>query len=102
VPVIPAGQFRILRESWGGDLTLGLRASGSQTFVFENAFVPDHMVAPFYNFPRYHPRRQEPDGRHRNRLQSGVRRGDNRWGIAPGGNERRAQKRSSCRGEQRA
>jgi 3-hydroxy-9,10-secoandrosta-1,3,5(10)-triene-9,17-dione monooxygenase len=52
VPVIPAGQFRILRESWGGDLTLGLRASGSQTFVVENAFVPDHMVAPFYNFQR--------------------------------------------------
>jgi len=52
VPVIPAGQFRIVRESWGGDLTLGLRASGSQTFVVENAFVPDHMVAPFYNFQR--------------------------------------------------
>jgi 3-hydroxy-9,10-secoandrosta-1,3,5(10)-triene-9,17-dione monooxygenase len=52
MPVIPAGQFRIVEGSWGGDLTLGLRASGSQTFVVEDAFVPENMVAPFYRFQR--------------------------------------------------
>lgn len=52
MPVIRADQFKILPDSWGRDLTLGLRASGSHTFVVEDAFVPDHMVAPFYEFQR--------------------------------------------------
>jgi len=52
VPVIPAGDFKIVPGSWGGDVTLGLRSSGSQTFVVDNVFVPENMVAPFYDFQR--------------------------------------------------
>ncbi|RQU98398.1 hypothetical protein DF047_37210 [Burkholderia cenocepacia] len=65
VPILPAGDFRIVPGSWGGDLTMGLRSSGSQTFVVENAFVPDNMVAPFYDFQRAG---EDPEGTFGTRL----------------------------------
>jgi 3-hydroxy-9,10-secoandrosta-1,3,5(10)-triene-9,17-dione monooxygenase len=44
--VIPRGQYTIL-DDWGGDRTLGMRGSGSNSVKLENVFVPDHMVAFF-------------------------------------------------------
>ncbi|MDR3512727.1 MAG: hypothetical protein P4L73_13910 [Caulobacteraceae bacterium] len=48
IPVIPKGKYKVHADTWGGDLTLGLRASGSHTFSVDNVFVPDHMVTPVY------------------------------------------------------
>lgn len=44
VPLIPVEDVTINWDSWGKDLTLGLRASASHTFKVDNVFVPDRMV----------------------------------------------------------
>lgn len=36
-----------IQDDWGGDLVLGQRASGSNSVVVDDAFVPEHMVVPF-------------------------------------------------------
>ncbi len=41
--VVPRAAFEIL-DDWGGDRTLGMRASGSNSARVSNAFVPEHMV----------------------------------------------------------
>jgi 3-hydroxy-9,10-secoandrosta-1,3,5(10)-triene-9,17-dione monooxygenase len=41
--VLPRGSYQIL-EDWGGDATLGMRASGSYSVKVENAVVPAHHV----------------------------------------------------------
>jgi 3-hydroxy-9,10-secoandrosta-1,3,5(10)-triene-9,17-dione monooxygenase len=48
-PVIPVEEVTILAD-WGGDQTLGLRASGSNTVVVEDVFVPEHRVV-VYDWP---------------------------------------------------
>lgn len=57
--VVPEGKYRVIEDSWGGDSTLGLRASASHTFVVDNAFVPEHYVVPFDEFQRAG---EDPDG----------------------------------------
>ena len=42
--VVPRGEYTML-EDWGGGETLGLRASGSNTVVLKDCFVPDIMVS---------------------------------------------------------
>jgi 3-hydroxy-9,10-secoandrosta-1,3,5(10)-triene-9,17-dione monooxygenase len=44
--VVPRGQYKIL-DDWGGDRTLGMRGSGSNSVRLENVYVPEHMVAFF-------------------------------------------------------
>ncbi|GAB3615580.1 acyl-CoA dehydrogenase family protein [Okibacterium endophyticum] len=44
--VVPRAQFEIL-DDWGGDRTLGMRASGSNSIRIDGAVVPDHHVVPF-------------------------------------------------------
>lgn len=46
VALVPRSQFSIL-DDWGGDETIGLRASGSNTVLVEEAFLPDSLVLPF-------------------------------------------------------
>ena len=41
--VIPKGSYQIL-DDWGGDLVLGMRASGSNSVKVANIFVPEHHV----------------------------------------------------------
>jgi 3-hydroxy-9,10-secoandrosta-1,3,5(10)-triene-9,17-dione monooxygenase len=41
--VVPRSQYTILND-WGGDATLGMRASGSNSVKIEKVFVPDHLV----------------------------------------------------------
>jgi 3-hydroxy-9,10-secoandrosta-1,3,5(10)-triene-9,17-dione monooxygenase len=41
--VVPREAFKII-DDWGGDRTLGMRASGSNSARVEQAFVPDHMA----------------------------------------------------------
>jgi 3-hydroxy-9,10-secoandrosta-1,3,5(10)-triene-9,17-dione monooxygenase len=41
--VVPRAAFEVL-DDWGGDRTLGMRASGSNSAVVHDAFVPEHMV----------------------------------------------------------
>ena len=41
--VVPRAAFQIL-DDWGGDRTLGMRASGSNSARVTDAFVPDHMA----------------------------------------------------------
>ena len=41
--VIPRTGFEIL-DDWGGDRTLGMRASGSNSALVRDAFVPEHHV----------------------------------------------------------
>jgi len=43
--VVPRAHFTIL-DDWGGDATLGMRASGSNSVRIEEAFVPAHHVIP--------------------------------------------------------
>lgn len=45
--VVPKGRVHVVEGSWGNDSMLGLRASGSYTFVIKDVFVPDYMVVPF-------------------------------------------------------
>lgn len=41
--VVPRAAFEVL-DDWGGDRTLGMRASGSHSARVRDAFVPQHMV----------------------------------------------------------
>ncbi len=41
--VVPRAAFEVL-DDWGGDRTLGMRASGSHSARVRDAFVPEHMV----------------------------------------------------------
>jgi 3-hydroxy-9,10-secoandrosta-1,3,5(10)-triene-9,17-dione monooxygenase len=43
--IVPRGGYEILGD-WGGDATLGMRASGSNSVRIEGAFVPAHWVVP--------------------------------------------------------
>ena len=43
--VVPRDKLRIL-DDWGGDQTLGMRASGSNSVEVEHAFVPAHHAVP--------------------------------------------------------
>ncbi|WP_160331179.1 acyl-CoA dehydrogenase family protein [Bradyrhizobium macuxiense] len=42
--LVPRGQYTVLSD-WGGDRTLGMRGSGSNSVKLENVFVPEHMTA---------------------------------------------------------
>ena len=42
---VPRAKLRIL-DDWGGDQTLGMRASGSHSIEIKDAFVPAHHVVP--------------------------------------------------------
>lgn len=42
--IVPKGQYTIL-DDWGGDRTLGMRASGSNSVRLEKVFVPEHMTS---------------------------------------------------------
>jgi 3-hydroxy-9,10-secoandrosta-1,3,5(10)-triene-9,17-dione monooxygenase len=42
---VPVAQVTVL-DNWGGDRTLGMRASGSNSIVVEDVFVPDYHVVP--------------------------------------------------------
>ena len=48
-PIIPVESVTVL-DDWGGDRTLGLRGSGSNTVVVDDVFVPEHL-APVYDWP---------------------------------------------------
>jgi len=41
--VVPKGSYTIV-DDWGGDRTLGMRASGSNSVKVDKAFVPEHYV----------------------------------------------------------
>jgi len=41
--VVSRDQYKIL-DDWGGDATLGMRASGSNSVQIDNMFVPEHLV----------------------------------------------------------
>jgi alkylation response protein AidB-like acyl-CoA dehydrogenase len=43
--IVPRGSYEILGD-WGGDATLGMRASGSNSVRIDGAFVPSHWVVP--------------------------------------------------------
>jgi 3-hydroxy-9,10-secoandrosta-1,3,5(10)-triene-9,17-dione monooxygenase len=43
--IVPRGSYKILGD-WGGDATLGMRASGSNSVKIDGAFVPAHWVVP--------------------------------------------------------
>ena len=43
--IVPRGSYEILGD-WGGDATLGMRASGSNSVRIAGAFVPAHWVVP--------------------------------------------------------
>lgn len=51
--LVPDGQFTML-EDWGGDATLGLRSSGSNTVVVSDQLVPAHYAVPFDWMQRDH------------------------------------------------
>jgi 3-hydroxy-9,10-secoandrosta-1,3,5(10)-triene-9,17-dione monooxygenase len=42
-PIVPMEQCTLV-DDWGGDNSIGLRASGSNTVVVDDVFVPDHLV----------------------------------------------------------
>ena len=42
-PIVPMEQCTVV-DDWGGDNSIGLRASGSNTVVVDDVFVPDHLV----------------------------------------------------------
>jgi alkylation response protein AidB-like acyl-CoA dehydrogenase len=43
--IVPRGSYEILGD-WGGDATLGMRASGSNSVAIAGALVPAHWVVP--------------------------------------------------------
>ncbi len=43
--VLPRDRYEII-EDWGGDVSLGMRASGSQSVRITDQFVPDHHIVP--------------------------------------------------------
>jgi 3-hydroxy-9,10-secoandrosta-1,3,5(10)-triene-9,17-dione monooxygenase len=45
VIVVPEDQFTIV-DDWGGDSVLGMRASGSNSVIVEDAVIPEHWVVP--------------------------------------------------------
>lgn len=47
--VVPRSDYAIL-DDWGGDRTMGMRASGSSSARLEDVFVPDHMIVDFPSF----------------------------------------------------
>lgn len=47
--VTPRENLTIL-DDWGGDQTLGMQASGSNSVRLDDVFVPAHHVVPFANF----------------------------------------------------
>lgn len=49
VVVVPKGEYTML-DDWGGSETLGLRASGSNTVVLNDCFVPQTMVCDDINW----------------------------------------------------
>ncbi len=42
-PIVPMEQCTVV-DDWGGANSIGLRASGSNTVVVDDVFVPDHLV----------------------------------------------------------
>lgn len=48
--IIPRQDIEVLKD-WGGDLVLGLQATGSNTVRITDKFIPDHWTAPF-DWPR--------------------------------------------------
>ncbi|GAB2970028.1 acyl-CoA dehydrogenase family protein [Amycolatopsis acidiphila] len=44
--IVPRTEFEVL-DDWGGERTLGLRGSGSNTIVLEDVFVPGHLTCRF-------------------------------------------------------
>lgn len=48
--IIPRDDIEILHD-WGGDLVLGLQATGSNTVRIVDKFIPDHWTSPF-DWPR--------------------------------------------------
>jgi 3-hydroxy-9,10-secoandrosta-1,3,5(10)-triene-9,17-dione monooxygenase len=42
-PIVPMEQCTVL-DDWGGEHSIGLRASGSNTVTVDDVFVPDHLV----------------------------------------------------------
>lgn len=50
VPLIPIEEVKVLWDSWGNGNTMGLNASGSHTFVVDEVFVPENMVARMQGF----------------------------------------------------
>lgn len=51
--LVPAGKFTML-DDWGGDAILGMRASGSNTVVVEDQFIPAHHAVLFDWLQRDH------------------------------------------------
>ncbi len=47
--VVPRSSLTVL-DDWGGDRTLGMQASGSNSVKLDNVFVPSHHVVPFSCF----------------------------------------------------
>lgn len=53
--LVPRSDYEILPD-WGGDLTLGMRASGSNSIKLDDVFVPESHVVPFlYRDPDLEP-----------------------------------------------
>lgn len=65
VCVLPIEDVTVLKETWGGDRTIGLRASGSHSFKVDNVFVPERMTASMYDYQRAG---ESPEGTHGTRL----------------------------------
>jgi 3-hydroxy-9,10-secoandrosta-1,3,5(10)-triene-9,17-dione monooxygenase len=61
--IVPRHQITIL-DDWGGDRTLGMKGSGSNSVRIERQFVPAHRVAPM--FAQY--QLLDPSGTHGTRL----------------------------------
>ena len=40
----------VMHDDWGGDLTLGMRGSGSYSVTLKDVFIPGHWVLPFTAF----------------------------------------------------
>jgi 3-hydroxy-9,10-secoandrosta-1,3,5(10)-triene-9,17-dione monooxygenase len=47
--IVPRNDYTIL-DDWGGDRTMGMRASGSNSAKLDDVFVPDHMIVDFPSF----------------------------------------------------
>jgi 3-hydroxy-9,10-secoandrosta-1,3,5(10)-triene-9,17-dione monooxygenase len=45
-PLVPIDRVTVLGD-WGGEQSLGLRASGSNTVLVDGVFVPSHLVEPY-------------------------------------------------------
>jgi 3-hydroxy-9,10-secoandrosta-1,3,5(10)-triene-9,17-dione monooxygenase len=61
--VVPRSQCTVI-DDWGGDSTLGMRASGSNSVRLHSVFVPEHLIAPMA--AQY--RLLDPAGTHGTRL----------------------------------